>query len=1321
MIRGEGMALACRVCDFENADGARFCSACGAALSAKKDADALVGKTIAGKFRVEKLLGNGAMGRVYQATHVALDRGVALKVMHDHLARSGEFATRFVREARAASKLDHPNSIRVLDFGRTDVSEGQLLYLVMELFVGADLYAVLRDEGPIDVARGARVVTQVLSALEDAHAIDLVHRDIKPENVLVGRRPDGSEVAKLCDFGIAKVAREEGPKLSQAGNMIGTPLYMSPEAAMGRETDARSDLYSVAVMLYEVVCGSRPFDAPSPLEVARLQVEEAPQPPTQRAPERKIAPALERVILKGLAKRPADRWATAREMREAIEAAILARPAGSASEPGATRPCRACKAPVAVGARFCPGCGTFQNVGQEEAGQKGAPSAARGAPGTETFAGLSGVLPDRLLGDLRRASTEARSERRTLAALVIDLIGVDDAGDPEELAGRIGERYELVVRVLARSSAVVQGSGGTRLTALFGVDAPPDAAESLVAQAVEAAFEVRRETSGARWFKGAIAAGVFLVTPTPGGGPPTILGAAAQSAARAADTARSSELLVDESIKGRVGDGYVATPARAGLFVVREDVAAVAVATAALRAVVGREAELEAFGKALDAAVEGRGQVIAIRGDAGIGKTTFVREAMARHREASFRWYRVACRPTGGVALGVFRDLILTYTGVGRGAGADALRTLGGDRGSLAGMGLPAADQQQILGLLLASTGLRTRDDRRGTPGASGANRDVRESGSLPTLGTEAAAREGSAAIRNFLTAALRKGNVAFVVEDLQWIDPSSAALLAQLATAVARRPALLVLTARAGIWSDWNAAHFNRIQLGPLAAPAARRLLEGMLPDAEVPDAVAQPILQRAGGNPLFLESIVEALRAAGGLSIEAGRYHLAEGAKLVAEGLRGLVEARLRSLDEGAQRVLLHAAVVGHEADVSDVSALVGPEVDVDAALRILVARGLFEERPRAEGEARKVGFANDGVREVLYEMLAPSDRKALHLALAERWDAIRAAAGEAPVSVEEIARHWELAQESGPAVARYREAAQQLLARGEARAAGKLLERAAQHLPKVDAASAGTLLLELVEALAQVGDLAATDKAIAYLEQLPLEPQAKARAQARAKRARGAVQRRAGRPAEAAAVLQAALDEATAARDPELSCDLYLDLSAALEDQNETQKALQAALTGLEMASALAEKGLGDERTLRVRLAAYLNAVGRLYLRRDDAVRAADYFRGSLAQAEKAQDAAASSRALANLGHIAARRDDFRAAAAETMRALRLSQESGDRMAQARIHVNLGHYLVKLGRRDQAEESYRAAQTLSEAIGWPEGVAVAHQALESLARTA
>jgi len=1284
----------CRVCDLENAEGARFCSSCGAALQVEKSGDALLGKTIAGKFRIEKALGNGAMGRVYKAVHVALDRGVAIKVMHDHLARSGEFATRFVREARAASKLDHPNSIRVLDFGRTDKSEGNLLYLVMELFVGADLYGLLREEGPLELDRAGKIVSQVLSALEDAHSIGLIHRDLKPENVLVGKRGDGSEVAKLCDFGIAKVAQEEGPKLSHAGAMIGTPLYMSPEAACGRDTDARSDLYSLGVMLYELMAGSRPFDATSPLEVARLQVEEAPQPPAQRAPERKIPDSLERVIMKALAKQPQDRWQTAKEFRGALESALGA-DKGSAS---ATVPCKSCNAPVPLASRFCPACGTPRTT-----------SAARMPKTTAavdtSFATFGGILPDRLLGDLRRANAEAKSERRALAALAIDLIGSDDTGDPEELAGRIGDRFELVRRVLEGFGALVQGMGGTRVTALLGLEAAPEETEGLVGRAVEAAYAVRRESGGARWFKAGVASGVFLVTPGPSGN--SVLGAATQTAGRHAELARPGEVLLDESIRARVGDGFTTAPSRGGLFVVRENFAFVAATT---HRIVGREEEIDLVVAAAREATEGRGQVVAIRGEAGIGKTALVREAIQRTRDLPIRWYRIACRPTGQTAFGALRDLILTYTGVGRGAAPELVKqSLGGERGSLASLGLAAADQQHIVGLLLAGSLGSIERPREGTPTRSS-----------PTLGPEVLAREGGAAIRNFLAAALRKGDVGFVVEDLQWIDPASATLLAQIASAIAKRSAILVLTARAGIWSDWNAPHFKRIQLGPLPAQATTRLLSAMLPEGEVPPTVAQAILRRASGNPLFLESIVEALRASGALTLDAGRYSLAENAKIVAEGLRGLVEARLRALDGDAQRCLLLASVAGSEIDVADLQALAGVDVDTEEAVRTLLSRGLLEERARTEAGARKIGFANEGVREVLYDTLPMAERKVLHAALAERWEAIRAATKTDPVPLDELARHWELAGEPAPAVARLMDAAALLATRGESKMAVSLLKRASAHLANVDKATASRLVLALADANAQIGDIAAVEAALTSANALSLDPAARALFDAQGDRSRGAANRRAGRAPQAAAFFQRALDAAIGARDLDLACELHLDLSNAYEEANETQRALQAALAGLEVASKLAEKSGGDDPTLRLRLANFLNAIGRLYLRRDDAVRAADYFRGSLGQAERAKDPAAAARALANLGHIAARRDDFRAASAESTRALRLAQEAGDRMAQARIHVNLGHYLARLGRKDEAEESYRAAQALAEAIGWSEGVAVAHQALEAVART-
>jgi adenylate cyclase len=980
--------------------------------------------------------------------------------------------------------------------------------------------------------------------------------------------------------------------------------------------------------------------------------------------------------------------------------------------------------------RFCPSCGTPQTAGARPPIAVPAATRITTARGDErdasAFSSLAGVLPDRLLGDLRRAQSEARAERRTLSVLAIDLISADDAGDPEELAGRIGDRFELASRVLDRYGALVQGAGGTRLTALFGLDAGADEVEGLVPRTIEAAFAIRRESGNARWFRAAVGSGIYMVTPGPAG--PNVLGAATQKASQQVELARPGEIVIDEPLRGRVGEGFTTTPGRGGAHVVREDVAFVAQG-GSIRPVVGRDVEIDLIVQATREALEGRGQVVAIRGEAGIGKTTLVREATARTKDLPIRWYRVACRPTGATSLSAFRDLILTYTGIGRGAAPDVVRSsLGGGGGTLAGMGLAAADQQQIVGLLLGNAvGARaagtTGSHSSAAASASGLRARAAGSGSGSTGGApppspELVAREGAAAVRNFLAAALRRGKIGFIVEDVQWMDPASAAMLSQLASAIAKSSALLILTARAGIWSDWNAPHFKRIQLGPLSAQGATKLLSSMLHEAEVPATAAQSILQRAGGNPLVLESIVEALRAAGALRVEGGRWALDENAKVVAEGLRGLVEARLRALETDAQRVLLLAAVAGSEVDLGDLAALAGLDLETESSVRMLVGRGLLEERARSDAGVRRVGFANEGIREVLYDMVSPAERRSLHAALAERWEAIRAATKIDPVPLEEMARHWELAGEPGPAAARLRDAAEGAAGRGEFRLATSLLRRAAQHLGAIDAESGARILVALAEAHAQLGEVPGVEQAMGALAKLGLDERARTLALAKGDRARATALRRGGRPGDAAALLQQALERASAAKDHELACDLYLDVSAALEEANETQKALQAALTGVDMAAKLAERaGPQDETTLRTRLASYLNAIGRLYLRRDDAVRAADYFRGSLAQAEKLGDHGAAARALANLGNIAARRDDFRAAAAESTRALRLAQDAGDRMSQARIHVNLGHYLARLGRLAEAEESYRAAQALAEAIGWNEGVAAAHQALAAV----
>jgi serine/threonine-protein kinase len=298
---------------------------------AGKSTDLLVGRVIDEKFTLEAILGAGAMGAVYRAHHIALDKIVAVKVMHRGLLADPTFATRFHREAKAASRLDHPNSIRILDFG--EEPDG-LLYIVMDHLDGRDLLRVIQEDWPLPAWRAVDILSQALSALAVAHDLGVLHRDLKPENIMVLRHvnDDGTptDVVKVLDFGIAKITdgrdTEKAPvsstyaKLSTGGMLVGTPAYMSPEQAQGEPLDARSDLYSMGVILYQILTMCLPFEAASAVGILLKHVHE--KPPAPSSVSSAVHPGLEAVCLKAMSKQRRDRFPNAREMRVALRAAI---------------------------------------------------------------------------------------------------------------------------------------------------------------------------------------------------------------------------------------------------------------------------------------------------------------------------------------------------------------------------------------------------------------------------------------------------------------------------------------------------------------------------------------------------------------------------------------------------------------------------------------------------------------------------------------------------------------------------------------------------------------------------------------------------------------------------------------------------------------------------------------------------------------------------------------------------------------------------------------------------------------------------------------
>jgi serine/threonine-protein kinase len=437
------------------------------------EAERLVGTLIASKYRVLRVIGSGSTGAVYQCQHVGLDKLVALKIMHREMERDSSFVEQFKREAQAASRLEHPNSVRVLDFGQEHADHGGAFYIVMEYIEGRDLLAALDEDGPFSAERAVDVMSQILDALAVAHSLGIVHRDLKPENIVVRTAEvDGvqKELVTVCDFGIALLSptrlsgqsASELVNLADAGMVVGTPAYMSPEQARAEPQDSRSDIYSAGVVLYQLLTLQVPFIADSPLAVAVMHCSDLPPPPSQFGA---VSPALEDVCLKALSKTKEARYQNAREMKAALQRALQATPppsnrrltplrwGASLAWPDAggrpTRPPRAARSPLATP----PARGRSPRQGELLAREQ---LPTQRQPHEATQATPASLLPAEM-----PAPTDRRGFRLSLPLLGIGLALLGTAAVP-----------------IFRSVGGVTGAGNTTRTMLASGEVPEAAVEA---------------------------------------------------------------------------------------------------------------------------------------------------------------------------------------------------------------------------------------------------------------------------------------------------------------------------------------------------------------------------------------------------------------------------------------------------------------------------------------------------------------------------------------------------------------------------------------------------------------------------------------------------------------------------------------------------------------------------------------------------------------------------------------------------------------------------------------------------------------------------
>ena len=321
----------CPTCGTEYPLSERFCPRDGTALRSASASTDLMGTIVADRYHILKKLGEGGMGQVYLAEHVKMGRKSALKVMNPGMNQDADAIARFNREASNASRLNHPNICAIYDFGETP--DG-LIYLAMEFIEGTSLTSLVEKNGALPPARAASIIHQSADALQVAHDAGIVHRDLKPDNIMIAKNRDGTDLAKVVDFGIAKAHSSDAQKVTKTGMVVGTPEYMSPEQLSGDKLDGRSDIYSLALVAFNCLTGALPFPADSAQEAMIARLIEQPKTLAELKPDVAWPAEVQAVMDKALARDANERYQSAAQFGRELWAACESMPSTQAAEAG---------------------------------------------------------------------------------------------------------------------------------------------------------------------------------------------------------------------------------------------------------------------------------------------------------------------------------------------------------------------------------------------------------------------------------------------------------------------------------------------------------------------------------------------------------------------------------------------------------------------------------------------------------------------------------------------------------------------------------------------------------------------------------------------------------------------------------------------------------------------------------------------------------------------------------------------------------------------------------------------------------------------------
>ena len=875
----------------------------------------MIGQTI-GHYEVEERLGGGGMGVVYRARDRKLGRTVALKFLSAHLVASERAKQRFIAEARAASALDHPSIATIHAIEETTNGE---LYIVMAYYEGETIAARLARRGAIPVGQAIELALQAAEGLGRAHDSGIVHRDVKPANLMV--TPEGR--VKVLDFGLAKV---EDVRLTDAGTTLGTPAYMSPEQARGAPLDHRTDVWSLGVVLYEMLTGRLPFSGEHREQVLDAVRNADPTPPSRWT---SVPPDLEAVVLRALSRSPGG--------RQPSMAALLAE---------------------------------LRAVRDSRLGASSADTLVR--PGASTERGAPTPAPaDR--------STMPSGERRFVSVLacdVADILSLSEDTDPEELR-------EVLARCHETGAAVVRGLEGHlakaeegRLVAYFGY---PVAHEDDAQRAVRAAMAIVAELSrpdsphGAARTpllpKAAVHTGLMVADDARASGT-GLVGNAPAIAARLLERAQPGSVVVSSDTRPLVerlfeleDAGELSLPGLSRPLtlarVLRESAAeSSGISRAALTPFVGREEDLALVVARFELAREGHGQAVLVTGEPGIGKSRLLFELGERLRDEPH--FLLECRSSPYHTNHALHPVIEMLSRLAR---LEESHAPGEKRERLARALEPVGATPETVALMTDALSLPPDEAR-----------------SPLELTPQKRKRKTLEALLQLVLAASARKPVLLVVEDLHWLDPSTDEVLDALVRQAAGAPVLVIATARPGTSPAWaGQEHVTRLALRRLTRLQTERLVERVAGRGGLPAAIVEQVLRRTDGIPLFAEELTRAICDAAAAD-DAGQRPTAETlATFVPATLQESLAARLDRLGSVKGTAQL-AAVLGREFPLRWLEAVSPLSADaLGGELERLVDSGLLQ--PRGPAPASAYLFKHGLVQEAAYASLLKTTRQQYH----------------------------------------------------------------------------------------------------------------------------------------------------------------------------------------------------------------------------------------------------------------------------------------------------------------------------------------------------